>query len=98
VDKEVSEIRQSAPYIVVTGSSENMQLYICCEQNILLESKIVRDALLDLVAVYFVFDVQYPKSLDAILIFIQHYVMDMKDSQPVPMTTAKVVGNLLKLD
>jgi len=98
VDKEVSEIQQSAPYIVVTGASENMQLYIYCEHNNLLESKSVRDALLDLVAVYFVFDIWYPKSLDAILIFIQHYVMDIKDSQPVPMTTAKVVGNLLKLD
>ena len=51
----MKQISQSEPYIVVTGQlgHENAQLFIVCEQAILLESKSIQDALklVDLVAI-----------------------------------------------
>lgn len=99
MDGEVSKIEQSAPFVVWTGTvgDENAQFYICCEQSILLESKTVRDAIIDLVATYYVFDIAYPKSISAIMLFFQHMVFEIKDKQVLPVTTSKLVSNLSKL-
>ena len=61
--QEISAIEQAAPYIVITGvaGDENAQFFVCAEQTIVLESSTVRDAVLDLVASYFVFDILYPE-------------------------------------
>ena len=41
----------------------------------------LKDAILDLVAFYFVFDVVYPKHLNAVLLFFQHYVFQLMTSR-----------------
>ena len=57
IDEEVKQISQSEPYIVVTGQPghENAQFFIVCEQAVLLESKSIQDALVDMIATYYVF-------------------------------------------
>ena len=94
--QEISATEQAAPYIIITGvaGDENAQFNVCVEQQIVLESLTVRDAVLDLVASYFVFDILYPKSLSAILIFIQHQIFWMGDSESIPMAAAKLMGNI----
>ena len=98
--QEISAIEQAAPYIVITGvaGDENAQFYVYAEQQIVVESSTMRDAVLDLVASYFVFDISYPKSLSAILIFIQHQIFVMGDSQSIPIAAAKLMGNIKKLN
>ena len=100
LEDEISKIEQSAPYILVTGvdvADENSQLFICCEQAIYLESCSVKDVIVDLIATYFVYDIAYPKHLNAIFLFLQHYVFKLIDDQPLPPATLKLVGNLKKL-
>ena len=96
LDEEVGYINQSAPYIVVTGKpgTENSQYFISCERAILLESKTMRDACLDLIATYFVFNISYPKPVSAILLFFQHYMFDIKDKQSIPVNLSKLLTNL----
>ena len=100
LEKEVSEIEQSAPFILNTGASvgdENSQFFVCCEQAIYLESNSAKDVIIDLICTYFVFDIVYPKSLNAILLFLQHYVFKLTDQQPLPPATSKLVGSLKKI-
>ena len=70
--QEIQDIAHSAPYIVISGNLEedNTQFFVCAEQRILLESNTVKDAILDMIASYFVFDISYSKSTGAALIFI----------------------------
>ena len=68
--------------------------FVCAEQQIVLESSTVRDAVLDLVASYFVFDILYPKNLNAIFTFIQHQIFGMGDRQSISMAAAKLMGNI----
>lgn len=100
MEQEISAIEQAAPYIVIIGAAgdENAQFYVYAERQIILESMAMRDAVVDLVASYFVFDISYPKSLSAILIFIQHQIFGMTDSQSIPMAAAKLMGNIKKLN
>ena len=98
--QEVQGISHSAPYIVITGIPEedNTQFFVCSEQRLLLESDTLRDAMLDMIAAYFVFDISYPKSTSPALIFIQHKVLGLQDDQPVPLAAAKLIGNFNMLD
>ena len=91
---------QSEPFLLVTGipGTDNCQVFVCCEKEIFMESKSIKDSLLDLIATYFVFDIAYPKFLSAVLIFFQHFVINVPDQQPVPSTVSKLVGNLQKLE
>jgi len=97
--KEVSEIEQSEPFIVVTSrpGTESSQIFVCCEKQIYLESKSMRDASLDMMSTYLVFDIAYLKSLHGILIFLQHHVFNISDKQTVPSSVKTLLGNLQKL-
>ena len=53
---------QSAPFIALTGvyDDSTIQYFICAEEAIYLEAKTLTDAITDLVATYFVFNIVYP--------------------------------------
>ena len=95
----MKKIPQAVPYLVSTGvpGDENAQFVIACEQAILCESKSLRDAIVNLVAAYYIFDMAYPKGAGGILYFFQHYVFSIKDSSPLPTCTVKLVYNLTKV-
>ena len=80
-----------------TAGDKNAQFYVCCEQSVLIESKNVRDAIIDLMATYYVFGIDYPKTVSAIMLFFQHGVFKLLDKQVLPGTTSKLVSNLNKL-
>ena len=100
MDSELSEVMQSEPFLLVTGESgtDNSQVFVCCEGQLYIESKSVKDALLDLILTYFVFDIMYPKPLRNILIFLQHFVLDLPDQQSVSSAVSTLVANLEKQD
>ena len=79
----MKEIEQSAPFIVITGmrGSEEAQYFICAEKAIILESRVICEAVLDLICCYFVYHICYPKSLNTILVYLQHFVLGVKDRQ-----------------
>ena len=72
-----------APFLTFTGAAgdETAQYYVCCEQSVLLESKTVKDAIVDMMATYFVFDIADPKGHQCC----------------IPVPTLRLVSNLNKL-
>ena len=76
LEAEVAWIEQSAPFLTFTGEpgDENAQFFVCCEHIVIAECKTVKDAVIDLIAAYYVFDIAYPKCSNAMLLFIQHFV------------------------
>jgi len=53
---------------------------------------------MDLMAMYFPFDITFPKHTNAILLFLQHYVFQLIDDQPLLPTTLKLVTNLQRMN
>ena len=99
LDEEISKVEQSEPFIVVTSKlgSATSQIFICCEGEMFLESKSMRDAIVDLMSVYYVFDISYPKPLCAMMIFLQHHVFSLEDQQTVPPALKTLISNLQKM-
>ena len=91
-------VEQSAPFLMFIGApgDETAQYYVCCEQSVLLESKSVKDAIIDM-ASYFVFDIAYPKAISTVMLFFQHTVFEIRDKQALPVPTLNLVSNLSKL-
>ncbi len=54
-------------------------------------------AIIDLITAYYAFDIAYPSGISGILLFIQHNVLGMKDSQPLPPGTLRLVNSWSKL-
>ena len=83
MDSEVSNVDQAAPFLVITGipGEENCQVFICAEGSVLLESKSIRDSMIDLIATYYAFDIAYPKGLNSLLLFFQQFIFNLKDEQ-----------------
>ena len=73
------------------------QCFICVEQSIFVEVKSLTDAIIDLLATYYAFNISYPKSTSPLLIFFQHFVFGLHDQQAIPTATVKLVGNLEKI-
>lgn len=99
IDQEVAELDQSEPFIVVTGKpgTSTSQFYIYCESSFRVESKSLRDAIIDVMSVYFVLDISYPKPISGVLIFLQHHVFRLQDEQAVPPAVKTLVTNLQKV-
>ena len=99
LESETRKTKQAAPYIAVTGKpgTEAAQYFIVAECSPGTESKTMKDAVIDLIATYYVFDIAYPTGLVPLNIFFQHYVFGIKNQQPLPASTARLISNLEKL-
>ena len=62
---------QTAPCIIQIGIAgvESAQFLVACEQEVLWESKSLKDAIIDLYAAYYVFDIAYPTGGLGVFIF-----------------------------
>ena len=60
---EIAKIAQPAPYIIKLSSDEGEQFFLIAESVIYMEVKSFPVALLLLFALFYVFDISYPKCL-----------------------------------
>ena len=97
VDKEVMSIAQNFPYIVMLTGDENIQFLLVAERKALTSTDNFMEILTALVAAYFTFNIEYPKALYPIFIFLQHFVMELKDCQSVPNALTRVLSSLDRL-
>lgn len=55
----------------------------------------IRSAVLALIATYFAFNMAYPSGIYPVLIFLQHYLLDIKDKQTIP-NAVKIAYSAMK--
>ena len=95
--EEVEKLSLNFPYIAVVVGDSTVNYYLVAERIILTDCRSLFEALKGLVATYFVANMMYPKALNALLIFVQHIVLGIKDAQTVPNVVTQVVSSLDKL-
>ena len=71
---------------------------VVVEQDPLITTSNMESAIIDLIASYFVFDICYPVPLYSLLIFIQHFVFGLEDTQLVPPNLVEIVTSLKNMD
>ena len=75
-------------------TDEAIHLNVVAECTIFCEFLSVYNAILDLISA---FNIAYPKPLYPLFLFVQHYVLLIKDSQLIPLSTTQLVSAMDKL-
>ena len=88
------KLPQNHPYIAVVLENRNIQFFLAAERKVLDTCERFSDAIMSLIAVYFTFDIEYPKSLYPVFIFLQHFVMEIKDDQPIPNVLTRLMSSV----
>lgn len=96
IDEELN-VPFSAPCILMVETSE-ATTYVIVEGASLVQSTDIQTALIDLYSAYFVFDIAYPVEVAPVLIFMQHYIFGLKDSQKIPVSVATTVATMHRLN
>ena len=94
LDVEVKKNPHNHPYIAMVTGDASLQFFKIAERIVVCESEGFMGALIDLVCVYFAYNIQYPKPLYPVLLFIQRYIMDIKDDQPIPPALTRTLSAL----
>jgi len=77
LEKDVLDFPTNHPYIaVVVGNT--LQCFVTAKRFVLCEAKSFSDAIYDLIAAYYAFNIAYPKPIDPILTYIQKLVLNVK--------------------
>lgn len=84
--------------IVVSISDSTMKFFIAVENSLLASmNHTMKDAVVTLISTYFAVNMVYPKELYAVLIFLQHCMLQLKDQQRVPNGVTIASSTMLKL-
>ena len=51
-----------------------------------------------LIAAYFTFNMEYPKPLQSVLVFVQHFLLGIKDEQTVAHSATRLLSSLEKIE
>ena len=94
----MSQDTQSEPHIYVlchTDATRSDQYLIIGEKNCIAEATSCIGSILNLIACYYAFDISYPKSLQAILLFFQKTVFNIGDNNLVlPSSLCSLISSL----
>ena len=97
IEEAVSKTKANNPYIAVIMGDSRVQIFTVAERNIMEESDDFFSALQALIAAYFVFNMEYPKPVRPVLIYVQFFIFLCKDDQTVPNCVNLFKSNLSKL-
>lgn len=96
LDERAMSLSENHPYLGVVIGGTSLQVYVIVERTVL-ETVEVSSALSGLIATYFSFNMSYPKGLYPLLIFIQHFLLGIKDKQVTPITLTKFLSSVDKI-
>ena len=97
LDNEVISIDSNHPYIGLVTASSSVQVFLVVEREVLQSLHSDSTVFLEMISMYFTFNMVYPRPLYPVLIFVQHFVLVLKDKQPIPTSVMTLVSSLDKL-
>lgn len=74
-----------------------MQFFTVVERLVLDDCEDLVDAITALIGAYFTFNIQYPKALYPVFIFLQQFVLKLQDSQTIPPIVTRLYHHWIPL-
>lgn len=68
--------------------------FLIADKTILDSQDQLVDCMVDLIAIYYVYNIEYPKPLNATLLFIQHFILGLEDNQKIPPSLIRLLSSL----
>ena len=86
-----------APYVIQAGPEESRQFFVIAENEIFCEIPDILKAVATLLAVYYVFDIVYPKKWSSCLLFVEKKVFGIKDGPNLSQLQAGLISDIESL-
>ena len=96
LDDAVMSLTDNHPYIAMVIGGSSAQLFLVAERCVL-EAIEESTVFVGSIAAYYAFNMAYPKPILSVLLFIQHYLLVVKDKQPAPIALTKFLSSLDKI-
>ena len=96
LEDAVMSLTDNHPYIAMVIGGYSVQLFLVAERCVLEAIEEVA-VFVRSIAAYYAFNMAYPKPILAVLLFIQHYLLGVKDKQPAPIALTKFLSSLDKI-
>ncbi len=95
----ISADSSNYPYLAMSFSSlGHIGMYVVVERRLVGYSKNVLEAVFALIAVYYCFDMVYPVTFNALLMFVAEILMEVFDkSQRLPSIVTRVLGSITSI-
>ena len=91
------KLKNNWPYLVLLKHDCRIQILVVGERQVITEADTLWEGLKGLLGAYFAFNIECPNKLRALLIFIQHYVFKVRDTQSTPKVVKQVKSSLDKI-
>lgn len=91
IDSVTGEIGQ---YILAAPTCDSKLYHLIVDGEFMFSTDALPGALLDILCYHYVLDISYPKSMYALLIFIQHFIFGITDSGNVPTSVINLCSKL----
>ena len=98
MDSAVITLPENHGYLAVAVGDSSVQVFLTADRYLLGSPNKTVSILVGLIGVYFSFNIAYPKPLYPILLFLQHFVLNITDSQHVPDIVKRVVSSLDRIE
>lgn len=96
VSVQARQVPMNHPYIGVVAGDSTLSFFVITERLVLFSTGSFLKALKGLMAAYYVFNIEYPKGLNMPLLFIQHFVLCIKE-EILPQALIRFITSLDKL-
>lgn len=93
LDESAMAVSENHPYLGIVLGGTSLQVFVIVERCVL-EAVVSSSALSGLIAAYFAFNMTYTKPLYPLLIFIQHFLLGIRDEQPIPISLTKFLSSV----
>ena len=93
ISAKAKSVAHRHPYIAFVPSDTAVQFCVIAEKIVVLTSKYFQSALLSLIAAYYTFGMEYPTANKACLIFVQHYLLNIKEDK-LPDAVTRFISSI----
>ena len=90
-------IEQNHAFVAVIKGDTSVQVILTCERKAVTEVTSSSKLLVTLISLYFTFNIVYPKPLNSLLLFIQCFILCIKDKSPTPSNLRSFISALDKI-
>ncbi len=96
IEEIIESLKIEEAYIMITaeGTGE-MQYHIVVDGLFMYTCDNLPNALIDLLCYYYILNIAYPKALNAVYLFLQNFILGIKDSVRLPNSVVTLYSNLL---
>lgn len=93
ISATAKSVAYNHPYIAFVPSDAAVQFCVIAERNVVVTSKYFQSALFSLIAAYYAFGIEYPTANKACLIFVQHYLLNVKEDK-LPDVVTRFISSI----